>query len=98
MGDRILQDLMVFVGVMTFMGITGKLLHTVITGFLSRKSMPAANVKAIEDRLARIEQIVEASALEIERIGEGQRFTTKVLTERTGAPAQLPPASRNSLT
>lgn len=34
-----------------------------------------------EARLARIEQAVEAIALEVERISEGQRFTTKLLSE-----------------
>jgi hypothetical protein len=33
-------------------------------------------------RLDRIEAIVEASALEIERIAEGQRFVSKLLAER----------------
>jgi ABC-type transport system involved in cytochrome bd biosynthesis fused ATPase/permease subunit len=39
-------------------------------------------------RLERIEQAVEAMAVEIERISEGQRFTTKLLTTRE--PARLP--------
>ena len=34
------------------------------------------------DRLSRLEQMGEATSLEIERIGEGQRFVTKLLTER----------------
>jgi hypothetical protein len=34
-----------------------------------------------EARLARIEQAVEAIAIEVERISEGQRFTTKLLSE-----------------
>ena len=34
-----------------------------------------------EARLARIEQAVDAIALEVERISEGQRFTTKLLSE-----------------
>jgi len=33
-------------------------------------------------RIARVEQIVEATAIEIERISEGQRFTTRLLSER----------------
>ena len=33
-------------------------------------------------RIERIEQIVEAMAIEIERISEGQRFTTRLLAER----------------
>ncbi|MGZ3332085.1 MAG: hypothetical protein ACXU9O_08360 [Gemmatimonadaceae bacterium] len=36
-----------------------------------------------EARLARIEQAVEAIALEVERISEGQRFTTKLLSEQS---------------
>ncbi|MEO6526481.1 MAG: hypothetical protein ABIP93_07645 [Gemmatimonadaceae bacterium] len=38
-----------------------------------------------DDRLARLEQAVEAIAIEVERISEGQRFTTKLLTERAAA-------------
>jgi hypothetical protein len=33
-------------------------------------------------RLGRVEQIVESTAIEIERISEGQRFTTKLLSEK----------------
>jgi hypothetical protein len=36
---------------------------------------------ATEARLARIEQAVDAIAVEIERISEGQRFTTKLLSD-----------------
>jgi hypothetical protein len=32
--------------------------------------------------MARVEQIVEATAIEIERISEGQRFTTRLLSEK----------------
>ncbi|MEO8909226.1 MAG: hypothetical protein ABI408_03240 [Gemmatimonadaceae bacterium] len=34
-------------------------------------------------RLARIEQSVDAIAFEVERISEGQRFTTKLLSENS---------------
>ena len=36
-----------------------------------------------EARLARIEQAVDAIALEVERISEGQRFTTRLLSEQS---------------
>ena len=40
----------------------------------------------VMNRLERIEQSVDAIAVEVERISEGQRFTTKLLSEvRTGA-------------
>lgn len=42
-----------------------------------------------EAKLARIEQAVEAIALEVERISEGQRFTTKLLSEQS-RPAPKP--------
>ena len=41
----------------------------------------------VMNRLERIEQAVDAIAVEVERISEGQRFTTKLLSEvrSTGA-------------
>lgn len=41
-------------------------------------------------RLERIEQAIEAMAVEVERISEGQRFVTKLLAER--GKETLPPA------
>ncbi|HEU4564180.1 MAG TPA: hypothetical protein VFS05_06020 [Gemmatimonadaceae bacterium] len=39
-------------------------------------------------RLERIEQAVDSIAVEVERISEGQRFTTKLLSERSTVPAE----------
>jgi len=39
----------------------------------------------LADRLSRMEQAVEATAEEVERIGEGQRFLTRLFTEGEGA-------------
>jgi hypothetical protein len=44
-----------------------------------------------EARLARIEQAVDAIALEVERISEGQRFTTRLLSEQSHAPPKPSP-------
>lgn len=41
----------------------------------------------VEQRLARIEQAVDAVAMEVERISEGQRFTTRLLSERASERA-----------
>lgn len=41
-----------------------------------------ARLDEIGARLSRIETSVDTSALEIERISEGQRFTTRLLAER----------------
>ncbi len=43
----------------------------------------------VELRLERIEQAVEAIAIEVERVSEGQRFTTRLLTERI-SPLRVP--------
>ena len=41
----------------------------------------------IADRLQRMEQAIEATAVEVERIGEGQRFITRLFTETERAKA-----------
>ena len=43
--------------------------------------------REIAERLSRMEQAVEATAVEVERIGEGQRFLTRLFTEGEGARA-----------
>jgi hypothetical protein len=47
-----------------------------------RESMLTSKDPELLARLSRVEQIVEATAIEIERISEGQRFTTKLLSEK----------------
>jgi hypothetical protein len=45
--------------------------------------VPRASLDPEESpRLQRIEQAIESIALEVERIGEAQRFTTKLLADR----------------
>lgn len=39
----------------------------------------------VAQRLERMEQAIDAIAVEVERISEGQRFTTNLLADRTGA-------------
>jgi len=40
-----------------------------------------------EQRLDQLQQSVDAIAVEVERIAEAQRFSAKLLAERTDAPA-----------
>jgi hypothetical protein len=56
-------------------------------------SLGKSNVSAADERLARMERAVEAIAIEVERVSEGQRFVTKLMSERgqpmiEGAPVQ----------
>jgi hypothetical protein len=42
------------------------------------------DVQSLHDQLARIENAIDAMSVEVERISEGQRFTTRLLSERSG--------------
>ena len=44
----------------------------------------------VSQRLERIERAIDAMAVEVERISEGQRFTTKLLSARAAAPNVVP--------
>jgi hypothetical protein len=48
----------------------------------------------VESRLDRIEQAVDAIAIEVERMAESQRFTARLLAERLPTPEALPGADR----
>lgn len=47
-----------------------------------RDTLNAGKDPELLARIARIEQIVESTSIEIERITEGQRFTTKLLSDK----------------
>ncbi len=57
---------------------------------LENRGTTTLPLQGVEDRLDRIERGVEAIALEVERVSEGQRFVTKLLAEKSSS--QLPPA------
>lgn len=61
-------------------------------GYAADADLPAAQV----DRLSQLEQSVDAVALEVERIGESQRYMTKVLTEKDQPQQSEGPAARSS--
>lgn len=48
----------------------------------SLKEQPAPPIQATDDVLDRLERSVDGIALNLERIGEAQRFTAKVLADR----------------
>jgi hypothetical protein len=60
------------------------------------EAKPAAAIPGdVTARLERMEQAIDSIAIEVERISEGQRFTTKLLAERVGpgADRELPAQS-----
>ena len=59
---------------------------SIVRLFVNRNAVvKPAELREIDDRLLRIEQAVDAIAIEMERVAEGQRFATKVLADRAGA-------------
>ena len=55
---------------------------------------PRSDPLALSERVRRLEETIESMGAEIERLGEGQQFTHRLLTERQtprGTPAVPPP-------
>ncbi|HEX4935982.1 MAG TPA: hypothetical protein VFV33_22535 [Gemmatimonadaceae bacterium] len=58
----------------------------------ARDQLRAGNAPESDLRLQRLEQAIDAIAVEVERMSESQRFTAKVLAERLpSAGKSLPP-------
>jgi hypothetical protein len=83
MNEMIITNLMVFTGLMATLGCVTRV---VLARIHRRRELPdhvtAAALTDLAQRLERIEQGVEGTAVEIERLAEGQRFTAKLLAER----------------
>ena len=61
-----------------------------------RGTSPRQTEDVVSPRLDRLETAVDAIAIEIERISEGQRFVTKVMTERPTPRANAAPERAES--
>ena len=79
--------------------ITGWMLKTYLTHRENMKglSMTKQGLASSDQRLGRVEQAVEAIAIEIERISEGQRYVTKLLNGRAQLPADGGPVTARAL-
>jgi hypothetical protein len=83
----VFEQMMVFAaGVVAMSCATG-----IITSWIKSRNPKGLNrellarLDEIAERAARLDNAVDAMALEVERISEGQRFTTKLLAERKRA-------------
>ncbi len=59
---------------------------------MDRRGGPAQVSNEVASQLAHLNQAVDAIALEVERISEGQRFTTRLLSEQRDAARQTLPS------
>ena len=83
-------DIVAMLGSMTIVGIVLFPLMRAWARRIEGKVTEAPAIPAATDaRLERMEQAIEAVAVEIERISEAQRFTTKLLADRSGGSAPL---------
>ncbi|MBK6489378.1 MAG: hypothetical protein IPF98_21560 [Gemmatimonadetes bacterium] len=55
---------------------------------------PAPMSPDLDDRLIRLEQAVDAVAVEVERVGEGQRYVTRILGAGAAEPIEARAAER----
>ena len=76
----------VALGFFTSVTVIVRMIATAAVAHARRGDEAGRGLVVHEDRMARLEQAVDAIAIEIERISEGQRFVTRVLTEGS-APA-----------
>jgi hypothetical protein len=89
MVEHLIEKGMVFV-----IGVLGIIVVTGVAWFRTRRARPAVDdalqrhLEEMAAQLNRIETAVEASAIEIERVSEAQRFTSRLLAER-GMPDPL---------
>lgn len=82
--DRwLLDEVFVFAGLMATLGSITKIILTAMNRRKpALKEGALTTLEEMAQRLARIEQAVDATSVEVERISEGQRFTTKLLVEK----------------
>lgn len=95
-GDNVIPpgavDISIAFFVMTAFVIVGLPLARAFARRMDRKGASAAADLEIAPRLDRIEQAIEAMAIEVERVSEGQRYTTKAIADLRGLPAAAPAA------
>lgn len=83
-----------FIGLMTAIIAGTKIILTWLRRPRGQITLPPELV----ERLDRIERAVDVTALEVERIGEGQRFLTRAFGERQIAEPQRPDAAGRVVT
>ena len=83
-----MEDAQIFAAVsLIIVALTGSLALIGVLTFaavqrLRRKAFPAAALPS-DERLEQLQQSVDAIAIEVERIAEAQRFTAKLLADRS---------------
>ncbi len=77
------------ISIVSIVMVWGPLAWAAARMMIKRANQPKPSAQLLEGtaRLERIEQAVDAMAIEIERISEGQRFVTQLMSGRAAVPA-----------
>ena len=77
------MDLLLILSFSSFMVIGYPIARAIARRLTARLDQPQASLPSdLSVRLDRLEHLAEATQIEVERLAEGQRFTTKLLSER----------------
>jgi len=85
MDGRMVVAIVVIIAVTT----TFRMIFTTFFGRRTVRGDDRSTASLADARLSRLEQAVDAIAVEVERISEGQRFTTKLLSEQARQTSKL---------
>ncbi len=76
--------------IVAIIAATVVLLARILVNRHPSQAVAPAELRQIEERLARIERAVDTIAVETERISEGQRFVTKIMADRGAGQLSAP--------
>jgi hypothetical protein len=83
--------------IIAIVAVAGGTISQILKVWLNRPRQavaPQADLRDIRAVLGQLQQAVDAIAVEVERLSEGQRFTTKLLSEQAREIAPIPPGVR----
>lgn len=89
-----MQHVLLPIAVIAIVALT---LSNVLKMWLNRPGRarpPQADLNEIRDGLGQLQQAVDVIALEVERLSEGQRFTTRLLAEKAKEVAPITPSGK----
>ena len=79
----------VIIAVVAVFGVTMSRVLKIWLDRPGRSGIPQPEVKEIRDGLRQLQDAVDAIAIEVERLSEGQRFTTRLLADQAKKTAEL---------
>ena len=82
--EAIVSIIAIIAGATTLIGVAGSIAWAWVRSKRGSSALPDGSLARIEQRLERMEQAIDAMSVEMERVSEGQRFTTRLISEQAG--------------